>query len=45
MTMFCEAVKDGIFRDLFQKNLRKYASAVKGKTKVIEAAIAAAKGE
>ena len=45
MTMFCEAVKDGIFRDQFQNNLRKYASAVKSKSKVIEAAIAAAKGE
>ena len=45
MTMFCEAVKDGIFTQLFASNLRKYASAVKGKTKVIEAAIAAAKGE
>lgn len=45
MTMFCESVKDGIFTQLFAANLRKYSSAVKGKTKVIEAAIAAAKGE
>ena len=45
MTMFCEAVKDGIFTQLFASNLRKYSSAVKGKTKVIEAAIASAKGE
>ena len=45
MTMFCESVKDGIFTELFKNNLRKYSSIVKGKTKVIEAAIAAAKGE
>ncbi|MBO4932119.1 MAG: extracellular solute-binding protein [Clostridia bacterium] len=45
MTMFNDNIKDGIFTMLFKANLRKYSSAVNGKMKAIEAAIAAAKGE